>query len=166
MENFCQEKWGCTPHFEAMIPLLSVPLLDDRDFLFHPTAQTNLTLFTHIIHLKTTKILVKNTSDQPLRILRRQRLGHVIDIHYNNCFLADARSDFNSVTVSPKVAPFFKHKPSCIQTSTNPFMKTRLDNEVGIYGDKYAVTLVKRLLLSIFPFGNLKALSRYHLNAG
>lgn len=48
---------------EAMIPLLPVPLPDNRNFLFHLAIQTNLTLFAHIINHETTKVLVKNTSN-------------------------------------------------------------------------------------------------------
>lgn len=46
------------PPFEAMISLLPVSLPNNRDFLFHLTAHANLTLFAHIIHYDTTKILV------------------------------------------------------------------------------------------------------------
>lgn len=72
------------PRFEAMIPLLPVFFLDNRDFLFYPTTQINLTLFAHIINHEITKVLVKNTFDQSLCILRHQKLGHMVDIRYNN----------------------------------------------------------------------------------
>lgn len=52
-----------SPCFEAMILILPVPLPDDRDFLFHPATQTNLTLYTHIVDHETSKVLVRNTSD-------------------------------------------------------------------------------------------------------
>lgn len=51
------------PHSETIIPLLVVPLPDDRNFLFHLTAQTNLMMFVHIIYHDTKKVLVKNNSD-------------------------------------------------------------------------------------------------------
>lgn len=77
-----------------MIPFLPVPLLDDRNFLFHPATQINLTMYTHMIDHETLKVLVKNTSDRLLRISRQQKLGYIVDIHYNNYFLADAKSAF------------------------------------------------------------------------
>lgn len=129
-----------------MIPLLPVPLLDDRDFLFHLATQINLTLFAHIIDHETTKVLVKNTFDQPLRILCRQKLGHVVDICYDNCFLADTKSALNSATFPPQASPYFEHKPSCTPTPTNPSMETRLDNGVRIYEDKHAVILLAQLV--------------------
>lgn len=51
------------PHSEALVPLVRVPLLDNQDFLFHLTAQANLTLYTHIVNHETSKILVKNAFD-------------------------------------------------------------------------------------------------------
>lgn len=72
------------PRFEAMIPLLPVLFSDNRDFLFYPTTQINLTLFAHIINHEITKVLVRNTFDQPLCISRHQKLGHMVDIRYNN----------------------------------------------------------------------------------
>lgn len=53
---------------KTMIPLLLVPLSDNRDFLFHLTTQTNLTMYTHIVDYETSKVLVRNTSNQPLHI--------------------------------------------------------------------------------------------------
>ena len=134
------------PRSETMIPLLPVPLPDDRDFLFHPTVQPSLTLFAHIMHHDTKKILVKNTFDRPLRISRRQKMGHVVDIWYDNCFLADAESAFHSTTVPPQTAPFFEHKLSITPTPPDLSMETTLENEVRVYGDKHAVTLLAQLV--------------------
>ena len=73
------------PHSEAMVSLVPLPLPDDRDFLFHPATQPNLTLFTHIVEHQTSKVLVRNASNKTLRIPRRHKLGYLIDIAYNNC---------------------------------------------------------------------------------
>ena len=96
-----------SPRSEAVIPILPVPLPDNRDFLFHPTAQANLMLFAHIMHHDTKKVLVRNTSDRPLRISRHQGLGHVVDIRYDNYFLADTKTAFDSATIPLQTAPFF-----------------------------------------------------------
>ena len=113
---------------ETMIPLLLISLLDDRDFLFHLIAQSNLMLFAYILYYDSKKILVRNISDRPLRILHYQRLGHIVGICYNNCFLADANFAFDAVAVFSQTTPFFKYKPSCTSTPTNPSMKRTLDN--------------------------------------
>lgn len=44
--------------FEVMIHLLPIPLQDNRDFWFYPTAQANLMLFAYIIYHDTTKVLI------------------------------------------------------------------------------------------------------------
>lgn len=51
------------PCSKTIIPLLSIPLLDDQNFLFHPATQTNLTLYMHIVDHETLKVLVRNTFD-------------------------------------------------------------------------------------------------------
>ena len=134
------------PRSETMVPLLPVPLSDDKDFLFHPTTQPSLTLFVHIMYHDTKKVLVRNIFDRPLRISRRQKLGHVIDTRYNNCFLADVESAFHSATVPPQPTPFFEYKLSYIPTPADPSMETTLENGIRLYGDKHAVTLLAQLI--------------------
>lgn len=129
-----------------MITLLLVSLLDNKDFLFHPTTQINLTLFANFIYHEITKVLVGKTFNQPQRILHRQKLGHVVDICYNNRFFADAEFVLNSVTFPLQTSLFFKHESFCTSTPADPSMETRLDNEVRVYKDKHAVTLLAQLV--------------------
>ena len=89
------------PCLEAVIPLVKLPLPDNRDFLFHPTAQANLTLYAHIMDYETSRILVKNASDQPLCVPRRHKLGHLLDMTYDNCFLINSQSAYNAASISP-----------------------------------------------------------------
>lgn len=72
-----------------MVFLHQVPLPDDWEFFFHPITQAKLTLYSHIVDHETLKILVKNASDRPLYILRRHKLGHLLDIAYDNYCLVD-----------------------------------------------------------------------------
>ena len=139
------------PRSDTMVSLLPVPLPNNRDFLFYPTVQPNLMLFAHIIHHNTKKVLVRNTSDHPLRISCHQKLGHVVDIQYDNCFLAGAKSAFHLATVPLQTAPFFEEELSCTLTPTNPSMETTLDNGVRVYGDEHAVTLLAKLVAE-YPF--------------
>ena len=122
------------------------PFSDDRDFLFHPIAQPNLTLFAHIMHHDTRKVLVRNTSDRPLRISRRQKLGHVVDIRYDNCFLANFESAFHSATVPLQTTPFFEHELFWAPTPIDPSMEITLDNGVRVYGNEHVVTLLSQLV--------------------
>lgn len=56
------------PRSETMVPLVPLLLPDNRDFLFHPATQVNLTLFTHLVNYQTSKALVRNNTSQVLRI--------------------------------------------------------------------------------------------------
>lgn len=130
-----------------MIPLLPMPLPNDQDFLFHPVTQNNLTLYTHIVDYGTSKILVKNILDQPLHISRWQKLGHIIDISYDNCFLTDTKSVFQSASVPPKLQPFFNQQPSLTPSPTKYLMETRLHNGVRVYRDTDAVAQLSQLVV-------------------
>lgn len=85
---------------ETMIPLLSVPFLDNQNYFFHPVTWTNLAIYTYIIDYETLKILVKNISNQLLHILHQQKLDYIIDICYNNCFLANTDAAFYATAFS------------------------------------------------------------------
>lgn len=62
---------GVVPsHSKTMIPLLLILSSNNRDHLFHSATKINLTLYTHIIDHKTLIVLVRNTFNQLLHILR------------------------------------------------------------------------------------------------
>lgn len=134
------------PRSEAMIPLVPVSVPDDRDFLFHLAAQPNLTLFTHIIDHQTSRILVRNTSDQSLRIARRHKLGHLINIAYDNCFFTDERAAIDSATFLPSSQPLSKFSAGTPLFSTDSSLETVLDNRVKVYGDAAAVEQIAELV--------------------
>lgn len=50
--------------FKVIVFIYLISFPDDKDFLFYPFAQANLTLFAYFINNEITKVLVKNTSDQ------------------------------------------------------------------------------------------------------
>lgn len=131
-------------------------LSDNRDFFFHPTIQASLTLFVHIMHHDTKTVLVKNTSERPLRILRCQNLCNIVDICYNNGFLADAKFDFNSATVLPLIVLFFEHELFYTLTFVDLSMETRLDNGVKVYRKKHAVALLAQLIAKYLSIWELK----------
>lgn len=92
------------------------------------------------------KIFVKNISKRPFRISLSQKLGHVVNIWYNTCFLTDAKSAFYSATVPSQTLPFFKKELSCTPTPIDPSMETKLDNKESVYSNKHAVTLLAELV--------------------
>lgn len=100
------------PCFETIILFLQIPFPDNQDYLFYPVTKTNLILYTHNIDYKTSRVLVKNTFNQPLHILCQQKLYHIIDICYNNCFLADANTAFYAAAFLLKAQLFFERQAS------------------------------------------------------
>lgn len=149
------------PRSKTIILLFLLPFPDDQDFLFYPAIKTNLTLYTHIVNYKTLKVLVKNMSNWLVHILRQQNLGHIVDIHYDNCFLANAKSTFQSATVLPKIQPLFKQKPSLAPNTTKYLIETRLYNRIRVYRDTHIIAQLAQLLSNTLLSGNLKALYKY-----
>ena len=129
-----------------MILLASVFLPSDRNFLFHSITQANLTLYAQIVNYTITKILVSNTSNRPLCIPRHQKLGHVVDICYENYFSADAQATFSFAAFLPKAQPFFNLYAGVALAPTDTLMETQLDNGVRIYEEKVAVREISELV--------------------
>ena len=134
------------PRSEAMVSLFPLPLPDNRDFLFHPTTQANLTLFTHLVDHEISKVLVRNNSSQTIRVPHRHRLGHIVDIAYENCFFANAHSVRDAAT-SP---PYSQHLPNPDTSSfflpSDSSLETILSNGVKVYGDATAVKQIAELV--------------------
>lgn len=78
------------PYSKMMILFILVSLPNNHNFMFHPINQANIILYTYIFNHITTKFLLSNIFDCSLLILRYQKLGHIIDIYFENCFLANA----------------------------------------------------------------------------
>ncbi len=135
------------PRSEAIVSLVPLTLPDDQDFLFHPVTQANLTLFTHLVNHQTSKILVKNTSSQVLHILRRHKLGHLVNIAYKNCFLVNIHSAFDAVISPPLSEHLSDHNSSPFLLSTDPSLEIVLSNGVKVYGDATAVKQIAELVV-------------------
>ncbi len=153
------------PRSEAMISLVKLPLPDDRDFLFHHTPQANLTLYSHIMDYETLKVLVRNASDLPLRIPRWHKLGHILDIAYENCFLTDTRSAYDTASV-PLSSPFPNLGAGPALPPTDTLMEIALENGIRVFGNANAVKQISDLVAEYPLIWESQALSRYPLNAG
>lgn len=130
-----------------MVSLVSLLLPDDRDFLFHPVTQTNLTLFTYIVDHQTSRVLVRNASNQTLRIPYRHKLGHLINIAYDNCFLTNTHSTFDTTTSSPLLQQLLSRHTSPPFLPSDFFLKTVLENGVRMYGDAAVVRQIAELVI-------------------
>lgn len=105
-----------------------------------------MTLYVHIVDHTTTKILVSNTFDRLLRIPRHQKLGHIVDICYKNCFSADAQATFDSAAFPPRAQPFFDLHAGVALAPTDTLMEMQLDNGMRIYGDEVAIREISELV--------------------
>ena len=135
------------PCSKAMISLEKLPLPDDRDFLFYPAPQANLTLYSYIMDYETSKILVKNAFDLPLCVSRRHKLGHLLDITYNNCFLIDTESAYSATSVPPSSHPFSVLGAEPTLPPTDALMETVLENRIKVFGDADAVRQISDLVV-------------------
>lgn len=134
-----------------MVPLVRVPLPDNQDFLLYPTFQANLILYFDIMDYKTSKILIRKASDWPLCILGQQKLGHLLDIAYENYFLKDTKSAYDTAAISLSLHFFFNLSAEPILPPTDSLMETVLKNGIRIYGDASAVKQIFDLVVE-YPF--------------
>lgn len=134
------------PRSEAMISLVKLPLPNNRDFLFHPAPQAHLTHYSHIMDYETSKILVKNASDLPLRVPRQHKLGHLLDITYENCFLIHTRSAYSAASVPPSSHTFSVLGAEPTLPPADALMETVLENEIRMFGDANVVRQISDLV--------------------
>ena len=78
------------PRANIMVSVTTSKALPDRDYIFEPLQQHNLTLFAHLVDSHISSILVKNETDQTVHIPKRHRLGMLCEIDYGNVFFAEA----------------------------------------------------------------------------
>lgn len=95
---------------------------------------------------ETLKILVRNTFDLPLCMPHRYKLGHLLDVTYENCFLIDTQAAYNAVSV-----PLSSHLFSNLGTGstlppTDPSMETVLYNGIRVFKDSNAVRQIADLV--------------------
>lgn len=106
-----------------MILLVLVSPPNNHNFMFHPINQAKLILYTYIFNHITSKFLFSHIFDCLLLISRYQKLGHIIDIYFENSFLANAQTIFNFVALSPKPQIFFDLHTEIGRVPTNVSIK-------------------------------------------
>lgn len=135
-----------SPRSEAMISFVKLLFPDDRDFLFHPTPKANLTLYFYIMDYKTSKVLVRNASDLPLHIPCRHKLGHLLDIAYENSFLTNIRSIYDTASVPPSFPlPNLGVRPALPPIDTS--METVFENGIRMFGNADTVKQISDLVV-------------------
>ena len=131
------------PHSEALVAFQRIKLPDSRDFLFSPTPQQHLTLYSHLLDHTSTKVLVRNEVGHAIKILLHHRLGCVTKLPYESCFAILA--DLDVASTAPTLPTIFH---DCNEISIPPAgnMETELPNGIIIYEDKEAVDAITRLV--------------------
>ena len=148
------------PRNEKMVPTRPLTLPEDRDFLFEPTVQGNLTMYAHLVDHGMSSILVRNDSDLPVQVPSKTRLGSVTEMDYDNCFKVDVDADFAAVpsqllsqTPSPSV-PIPRPVTDSQVTNSQVYApmpgEVRCPNGVMIFGGVDAVRALTELVES-FP---------------
>lgn len=132
------------PCLKAITIFLKVHLPDNCNFLFYPTAQGNLTLYTHILNYNILKILVGNTFNQFFWIFRRNKLGHLLDIAYKIYFFANITHDLAAILLSSYLFSGFSSGISLPPADWS--IKTVFQNNIRIYRNNTAVKQITNLM--------------------
>ena len=86
---YVSESTFVPPRTEMMLPTKPINLPPDRDFIFEPVRQANLSMFAHIVDHNMSAILVRNESNKVVQLPRKLRIGNVQEMDYEHCFLTD-----------------------------------------------------------------------------
>lgn len=93
----------------------------------------------YIVDYQTSKILIKNASNETLLISCRHKLGPLIDIAYNNYFLTNTKFTLDAATSPP-----LSYQPS-VYSNNSPFLSINcsleivLDNGIEVYKNAAAI---------------------------
>ena len=128
------------PESEALVQFVCSSLPDDRDFLFNPNPYSHIILFSHILNNLTCRILVRNTSHRSVLLPRRQQLGTLTKVSYDNCFQV---SLYPELAEHPPTTPNYQDGISML--ALEPDLKTCLANRIRVYGQPLAVQKISDL---------------------
>ena len=91
-----QQAITIVPYSEVLVPIKALDgIPTDRDFMFEPKPQPALSMYTHLVDLSTSAILVTNNTDRTVQILRKAKLGAIEEIGYENCFNVSTSGPIN-----------------------------------------------------------------------
>lgn len=141
------------PHSDVILPIKPIDLPANRDFLFAPTTQANIVLFSHLVDYTLSGVLARNETDSPIQVPRKLRLGNVLEMEYENCFQTSIEADFATVRPSSKSSDLKmpgKSLPPDSRSWNTGAQETRLPNGVMVYGDPQ-VTRALSDLVAEFP---------------
>lgn len=128
---------------EVLVTFQYIKLPDYRNFLFCPSPQQHLTLYSHPFDHTSTKVFVRNHADYAIKILLHHRLGCVTELPYESYFATSIDVD---ITSTPPILPTIFHDRNGISISSFIDLETELRNGIKIYGDRETVGSITRLV--------------------
>ena len=81
------------PRTNIIVPIAILKALPDRDYIFEPVQQKDLTLYIYLVDSYIAGVLVKNKTDKPIYIPKRLRLGILCEVDYKNVFFTTSDDD-------------------------------------------------------------------------
>lgn len=115
---------------------------------------------------KTLKINVRNAFDQLFLISCQNKLGHLLDMTYENYFLIDIKSAYDTVFVMLSLHFFLNHTTRLILLPIDTSIETVCKNKIGVFRDTSIMKQIFDLGWSIHQSESLRALFRYPRNGG
>lgn len=132
-----------SPRLEALVVFQHIKLPDSRDFLFYPSPQQQLTLYSYLLTHSSIKVVVQNNADHAVKVPLYYWLGYIIELPYKSCFATSADLDIAS---TPPTSLAIFHDRRDISIPPDGDLETELPNGIKIYGDKEAVDAIMQLV--------------------
>ncbi len=85
-------------------PKKRLQLPKDRDFIFEPQTLDTLSAYVYIVDYTVSSVFVRNDTDKPVTLPRRQKLGKVSDYKVTDCYAVDPENYELAIKV-PKRQP-------------------------------------------------------------
>lgn len=98
------------------------------------------------MNYETSKILVRNTSNLPLCIPCRYKLGHFLDMAYKNCFLINTQSAYNVASIPLSLHPISNLSARSTLPLIDALMETVFENGIRVFEDADAVRQISDLV--------------------
>lgn len=136
------------PKSDTLVNFICTELPNNWDFLFCFFLQHHFTQFSHIFNSLTCKILVMNTLYCPLLLLRRQRLGTLTEVLYDNCFQLFLYQDLAEHSLTHNFLS--NYKPTIEITSLCSNLETCFPNGIRVYDNSEAVERIANLVNKVF----------------
>lgn len=131
------------PCSEVLVAFQYFELPDTRDFSFYPSLQQYFTLYFYFLNHTSTRFLVRNNVNHPIKISLCHQLDCVTKLLYKYCFATSIDLDVASTSLTlPTI--FYDRKGISILPADN--LEIKFPNGIKIYGNKETVDTITRLV--------------------